>query len=242
MNTENTDPPVSSNLKMNIAFLEDDAAFAANIIEWLEQVGHHVTWFRSGRECVRALSEERYDLCLFDWMLPDMTGPDVMASLKLKGAQPPVIFLTGRDAEEDVVQVIQAGADDYIVKPPSRSVLIARIHAVARRCSAQLRPDPVQDFGSLKVDFGARRFELDGQPVRLTEKETELALYFFGRVGMLLPRGHLIQVVWGSSPDIDTRTVDVHVSHLRSKLKLVPENGWRLTSVYRQGYRLEPVE
>ncbi len=227
---------------MKIAFLEDDAAFAATIIEWLGQAGHDVVWFRSGRECVRALSEERYDLCLFDWMLPDMSGPDVMASLKLKGTLPPVLFLTGRDAEEDVVQVIQAGADDYMVKPPSRSVLIARIHAVARRCSGQLRPEPVQEFGTLRIDFDKRRFEQDGAPVKLTEKETELALYFFGRVGMLLPRGHLIQVVWGSHPDIDTRTVDVHVSHLRSKLKLIPENGWRLTSVYRQGYRLERVE
>lgn len=227
---------------MKIAFLEDDSSFAANIIEWLEQVGHAVTWFRSGRECIRALSDERFDLCLFDWMLPDMTGPDVMASLKLKGILPPVIFLTGRDAEEDVVQVIQAGADDYMVKPPSRSVLIARIHAVARRCSAQLRAEPVQDFGSLQIDFSNRTFGVNGETVKLTEKETELALYFFDRVGMLLPRGHLIQVVWGSRPDIDTRTVDVHVSHLRSKLKLVPENGWRLTSVYRQGYRLERVE
>ncbi len=239
MNNDANQPSTNS---MKIAFLEDDAAFAANIIEWLEQVGHSVTWFRSGRECVRALSDERFDLCLFDWMLPDMTGPDVMANLKLKGTLPPVIFLTGRDAEEDVVQVIQAGADDYMVKPPSRSVLIARIHAVARRCSAQLRPEPVQDFGALQVDFSNRKFEIDGEPVKLTEKETELALYFFGRVGMLLPRGHLIQVVWGSSPDIDTRTVDVHVSHLRSKLKLVPEHGWRLNSVYRQGYRLERVE
>jgi DNA-binding response OmpR family regulator len=227
---------------MKIAFLEDDAVFAANIIEWLEDAGHEVSWFRSGRECIRALTDERYDLCLFDWMLPDMTGPDVMANLKLKGTLPPVIFLTGRDAEEDVVQVIQAGADDYMVKPPTRSILIARIHAVARRCSAHLRPEPVQDFGDLHVDFGNRKFEMHGEAVRLTEKETELALYFFGRVGVLLPRGHLIQVVWGSSPDIDTRTVDVHVSHLRSKLKLVPENGWRLTSVYRQGYRLERVE
>lgn len=238
----NTDTRLSSPPTMKIAFLEDDAAFAVNIIEWLEQAGHSVSWFRSGRECVRALSDERYDLCLFDWMLPDISGPDVMASLKLKGTLPPVLFLTGRDGEEDVVQVIQAGADDYMVKPPARSVLIARIHAVARRCSAQLRPEPVQDFGAVKVDFGSRKFELGGQPVKLTEKETELALYFFGRVGMLLPRGHLIQVVWGSSPDIDTRTVDVHVSHLRGKLKLVPENGWRLTSVYRQGYRLERVE
>ncbi len=229
-------------LPMKIAFLEDDTLFAASVIEWLEQTGHSVTWFRTGRECIRALTDDRYDLCLFDWMLPDMTGPDVMASLKLKGMLPPVIFLTGRDAEEDVVQVIQAGADDYIVKPPTRSVLIARIHAVARRCSAQLRPQPVQDFGTLKVDFGHRRFELDGQAVKLTEKETELALYFFAHVGMLLPRGHLIQVVWGSSPDIDTRTVDVHVSHLRNKLKLTPEQGWRLTSVYRQGYRLETLE
>ena len=237
-----TDSLLSQSKNMKIAFLEDDAAFAENIIEWLEEVGHSVSWFRSGRECVRALSDERFDLCLFDWMLPDMTGPDVMASLKLKGTLPPVIFLTGRDAEEDVVQVIQAGADDYMVKPPSRSVLIARIHAVARRCSAQLRPEPVQDFGSLQVDFSNRKFVVDGEAVKLTEKETELALYFFGRVGMLLPRGHLIQVVWGSSPDIDTRTVDVHVSHLRSKLKLVPESGWRLTSVYRQGYRLERME
>ena len=236
------DSPLSPTHSMKIAFLEDDAGFAADIIDWLEQAGHAVTWFRSGRECIRALTDERFDLCLFDWMLPDMSGPDVMANLKLKGVLPPVIFLTGRDAEEDVVQVIQAGADDYMVKPPSRSVLIARIHAVARRCSTQLRAEPVQDFGPLRIDFGKRTFKTGGETVKLTEKETELALYFFARVGMLLPRGHLIQVVWGSNPDIDTRTVDVHVSHLRSKLKLVPENGWRLTSVYRQGYRLERVE
>lgn len=228
--------------RMKIAFLDDDAGFAEEVAGWLEQAGHEVRLFARGRDCVRALSDERYDLCLLDWMLPDLAGPDVMASLKLKGMMPPVIFLTARDTEEDVVQVIQAGADDYIVKPPARNVLIARIHAVARRCAAQLRPEPVQDFGNLVVDFGNRRFLVEGVPVKLTEKETELALYFFGRVGMLLPRGHLIQVVWGSSPDIDTRTVDVHVSHLRSKLRLTPEHGWRLTSVYRQGYRLERVE
>lgn len=235
-------PIIEKAPKMNIAFLEDDPSIASTVMEWLESAGHEVTWFRKGRDCLRAMAEERFDLCLFDWMVPDMTGPEVMSNLKLKGTMPPIIFLTGRDAEEDVVSVIQAGADDYLVKPSTRGVLIARLHAVARRCAANLRPDPVQDFGNIVVDFGNRRFSLNGAPVKMTEKEIELALYLFTRIGQLLPRGHLIQVVWGSSPDIDTRTVDVHISHLRSKLGLLPENGWRLTSVYRQGYRLERVE
>jgi DNA-binding response OmpR family regulator len=227
---------------MKIALLEDDTSFAPMVVEWLTEAGHDVEWHRTGRDYIRALSDQRYDICILDWMLPDMTGPEVMSNLKLKGTLPPVIFLTGRDAEDDVVSVIQAGADDYIVKPPSKAILIARIHAVARRCAAKLRPEPVQDFGRIKVDFANRRFELDGANVKLTEKETELALYLFSRIGILLPRGHLIQVVWGSSPDIDTRTVDVHVSHLRGKLGLTTESGWRLSSVYRQGYRLERLD
>jgi two-component system, OmpR family, response regulator RegX3 len=94
----------------------------------------------------------------------------------------------------------------------------------------------------LTVDFTKRKFERDGAPVKLTEKETELALYFFGQLGVLLARSHLIKVVWGTTPDIDTRTIDVHVSHLRSKLGLLPQNGWRLISVYHHGYRLEKLE
>jgi two-component system response regulator RegX3 len=232
----------STEYRMKIAFLEDDASFAPMVVDWLTDVGHHIDWFRTGRDFIRALSDERYDICILDWMVPDISGPEVMSSLKIKGALPPVIFLTGRDSEEDVVSAIQAGADDYIVKPPTRSILIARVHAVARRCASKLRPEPIQDFGQIKVDFANRLFHLGDATIKLTEKETELALYFFGRIGMLLPRGHLIQVVWGSSPDIDTRTVDVHVSHLRGKLGLTPEAGWRLSSVYRQGYRLERLD
>ena len=118
---------------MKIAFLEDDADFAPVIILWMEAAGHEVEWFRRGQDCLRAMVERHFDLCLFDWLLPDMSGLEVMMNLKLKGVLPPVIFLTARDSEEDVVAVIQAGADDYLVKPPSRPVLIARMHAVVRR-------------------------------------------------------------------------------------------------------------
>lgn len=227
---------------MKIAFLEDDTVFAAMVFDWLKVAGHEITVFSKGRDCVRALADDRYDLCLLDWEVPDMSGPEVMASLKLKGVVPPVIFLTGRDAEEDVVRMLEAGADDFIVKPPNRAILLARINAAGRCCKTYGKPEDAKSFGKINVDFIQRRFVVDGETVNLTEKETKLALHFFSHIGMLLSRAHLIQVVWGSSPDIDTRTIDVHVSHLRSKLQLTAEQGWRLTSVYQQGYRLEQLD
>ena len=150
--------------------------------------------------------------------------------------------MTGRDAEEDVVQIMEAGADDFIVKPPNASVLIARVNALYRRTHANENQEPTICYGNLTVDFENRKFKVNSEPVKLTEKETELALYFFAHVGTLLSRAHLIKVVWGTSPDIDTRTIDVHVSHLRSKLGLLPQHGWRLISVYHQGYRLEKLQ
>jgi len=174
--------------------------------------------------------------------VPDMSGREVLERLKIKGNHPPVIFLTGRDAEEDVADVIESGADDYIVKPPAPKVLVARINALYRRANPEAGELKVATYGNLAVDFTKRKFEIDGAAVKLTEKETDLALYFFSHVGVLLSRAHLTKVVWGTTPDIDTRTLDVHVSHLRSKLKLLPEFGWRLISVYHQGYRLEKLD
>ena len=227
---------------MKIAFLEDNIAFAENIVSTLTAAGHQVAHFASGRECLKAVASSHFDLCLFDWEIPDMAGTEVLASLKLKGNYPPTIFLTGRDAEEDIAQVIESGADDYIVKPPSPSVLIARVNALYRRSHPNKNLAPTINYGNLTVDFAKRKFEIDGLAVKLTEKETELALYFFGQLGVLLSRAHLTKVVWGTTPDIDTRTIDVHVSHLRNKLKLLPEHGWRLISVYHHGYRLEKLD
>lgn len=227
---------------MKIAFLEDNIAFAENIIAILQAAGHEVEHFDSGRGCLRAVASNHYDLCLLDWEVPDMNGTEVMASLKLKGNYPPTIFLTGRDAEEDISQVLETGADDYIVKPPSANVLVARVNAVYRRANQSKSAPMSIIYAHLMVDFAKRKFEIDGVFVKLTEKETELALYFFGQIGVLLSRAHLTKVVWGTTPDIDTRTIDVHVSHLRNKLKLLPEHGWRLVSVYHHGYRLENLE
>lgn len=227
---------------MKIVFLEDNRDFASQIVAELQLAGHDVDFFTSGRACLKAINQTQYDLALFDWEVPDMSGREVLESLKIKGSKLPVVFLTGRDSEEDVVEVIESGADDYIVKPPNIKVLLARLNALHRRASLKSAESDAIQYGDLSIDFLKRKFEIKGESVKLTEKEADLALCFFRQVGMLLPRAHLTKVVWGATPDLDTRTMDVHVSHLRTKLKLLPEHGWRLVSVYHQGYRLERLD
>jgi len=226
---------------MRIAYLEDDAGVAATVCEWLNEAGFDVTLFDNGIDCARSMESERFDVCLFDWIVPDLLGMEVLARIQIKQRQsmPPVIFTTGRDSEEDIVNALTGGADDYIVKPISRPVLLARLNAVLRRSRLTNSVMPPQELGRLSVDHARRQFSLDNQLLPLSERETDLALYFFRNIGRILSREHLIQVVWRRVPEVETRTVDVHISALRRKLKLTPEFGWRLVSVYRHGYRLE---
>ena len=225
---------------MKIALLEDDLAFAEILIEWLNEAGFDVDHFKTGIDFLRQFPHEQYDLCVFDWALPDMEGPDVMVSIKLRANKlPPIIFFTGRGEEQDIVRVIEAGADDYVVKPASRPLLMARVHALLRRTSNQELDETIYAFGELRFDTRLRVVTLAGEEVKLTDKEFDLGLYFLKNEGALLSRVHLMNVVWGTSSEVETRKVDVHISHLRSKLKLTPEYGWKLTSIYQQGYRLE---
>ena len=223
-----------------IVLLEDDTELASTVQEWLSQAGYEVDVFNRGLDFLRNFPLTQYDLCIFDWVLPDMNGPDVMDSIKLRSNKvPPIIFFTARSEESDIVRVIESGADDYIVKPASRQMLLARVNALLRRTTTQQKSEMFFELGSLKIDVNRRLLLLDGEVVKLTDKEFDLAVYFIRNEGVLLSRAHLINVVWGSSSKIETRTVDVHVSHVRNKIKLTPEFGWKLTSIYQQGYRLE---
>ena len=225
---------------MKTAYLEDDPDVASCVCGWLREAGHEVTWFNNGLKCVDSVIGKQFDVCLLDWMVPDLPGDEVLARLqaRLQHAMPPVIFVSGRDSEEDIVRMLMAGADDYIIKPLSQAILLARLQAVLRRHGVFVLPEE-QNFGSIVVNHEKRQISLLGNPVSLTERETSLALYFFQNIGRLLARDHLIQAVWGRSSELDTRTVDVHVSSLRRKIALTPEFGWRLVSIYGHGYRLE---
>lgn len=228
------------NQKVRIALLEDEENAARLVMAWLTEAGYEVDWYSRGADCARAVERGQYQVCLLDWMVPDLPGPDVMARLQMHchGAVPPVIFLSGRDAEDDIAQMLQAGADDYVVKPASRPVLLARLQAVLRRLG-QSPGQRKERWGDLEVDFGARVFFQAGQRVVLTDRETDFAIYLFQNIGRLLTRSHLMLTVWGHGDTLESRKVDVHASALRRKLQLLPEHGWRLVSVYSQGYRLE---
>ena len=151
---------------MKVIFLEDDLTFASDVVTLLQKAGHQVDHFVSGRECLKALGQHLYDLALLDWEVPDMKGPEVLESIKIKGNSLPVIFLTGRDAEEDVVAIMDAGADDYIVKPPSPKVLLARVNALYRRSSSKDSELLVKTFGHLTIDFANPNFSLMGNALK----------------------------------------------------------------------------
>jgi DNA-binding response OmpR family regulator len=223
---------------MNIAIAEDDPDQLALIRLWLEQSGHSVTGHGSCQALIEAQQRQHDDLLLVDWMLPDGTGREVIEwTRRVRGWDVPVVVVTARDDEQTVCVALQAGADDYIVKPLKHLELLARIEAVSRR----VRPAglPVVRMDGYEIDSAAQRLTVDGQPVTMTQKEFDLALYLFQNPGKLLSRDHLLNKIWGISADISTRTVDTHVSRLRKKLGLDGSRGWTLVPIYGFGYRFD---
>lgn len=229
-------------LPKRIAVLEDELEQAELLQAWLQDAGFCSQFFHKGGDLLKDLGRETYDLIVLDWNLPDMSGDAVLAHIRSRLDWPvPVLFTTSRDSEADIVHALELGADDYLVKPLRRLEFQARLKALLRR-STQANEEPAcLEFGLFRLDL-ARRSLLRGEaPVELTDKEFDLAVFLFQNPGRLLSRGHVLESVWGRNPDLDTRTVDVHISRIRRKLQLGADSGWRLASVYQHGYRLEPT-
>jgi two-component system response regulator RegX3 len=230
-------PPNDAPLKL--ALLEDDLMFAAAARDWLQDLGYQVTHYPTGQACLTGMAEQDFDICIFDWQLPDLDGPSVMRTLQALKRMPPVIFLTAVDDSESVAQVLLAGADDYVIKPPTFTVLHARIQALIRRMAQKGELPTLETLGILTVDHLKKTISHNGQAIILTSMESDLAFYLLSHRGQLVTRTRLYRIMGVEQLAVDTRRLDVHISRLRSKLHLTIEHGWRLASVHLQGYRLE---
>ncbi len=229
---------------MRIAFLEDDRDQADVIRVWVEDAGHEVLWFARGSDLINAIRSDRFDMVLLDWQVPEMDGYSVLRWIRQNvDSKLPVIFLTQRDAEEDVVKALESGADDYLTKPLSPPVTLARIDAVARRSGIDVSETPArQRIGGLEYDTDRESMTLDGERVPLTRREFSLAVYLLRSLGRIIPREVLLKEIWGLNARVVTRTLDTHISRLRKKLHLTEEAGWSLKSIYHHGYRLERLD
>lgn len=226
---------------MHIAIVDDDETVADFVSQSLADTDFRFSRFRNGRDCLTALQRETFDLLVLDWNMPRLSGLELVETMRTQmQGRPPVIMLTNRADKDDIALALNAGADDYIIKPESPAVFSARVHALIRRSAP---PVPVE-HGPLR--FGAYAFDrlragasFGGQDVALTAKEFALALLFFTNRDRPLSRAYIMETVWKSTAELTTRTLDMHVSRIRNKLSLRPENGFSLRTVFGYGYRLE---
>lgn len=226
---------------MRVLVLEDDPVWRAEVEGMLRGAGHSFASCSSGAAFKAELQRDSFDLLLLDWNLPEITGYDLLLWARSRFTPcPPVIMITSRTDPEDIVRALNAGADDFVIKPCNRDVLIARISAVVRRAY----PFDASAGGTVELsgaifDEVERCVTINGEAVSLTETEFNLALALFRNIGRAMGRAHLLELIWGASPDTRTRTLDVHISKIRTRLGLRAENGFRLLPIYRFGYRLE---
>ncbi len=224
---------------MHIALLEDDQDQSVLMQALLEDAGHKCVVYSSGKDMTMALLHESYDLLILDWLVPDMNGLEVLNWVRESlDWRIPVLFITQKDEEEDVVQALQGGADDYMSKPVKRAEMLARIGSISSR-TQQANTEDELEFTPYTLQRSSKTVKLNGENIDITRKEFELTLFLFRNAGRVLSRGYILETVWGRSADVNTRTVDTHVSRLRRKLVIGVENGWKLTSIYQHGYRLE---
>ena len=216
---------------MRVLMIEDDTVLGAGVRDQIKAEGHSVDWVTRLDEAREYLLSAAYDLVLLDLMLPDGRGLPFLREMRRRGEVTPVIILTALDQISDRIEGLNAGADDYMVKPFDLSELSARLAAVARRYAGN--PNPLLSFGPLEIDMAARSVLRDGKQVPLTAREWTLFEAFVQRPGQTLSKAQLEERLYAFNDEIESNAIEVHISRLRKKL------GKNMIETQRgMGYRL----
>jgi two-component system response regulator RegX3 len=218
---------------------EDEIALSDPRSVLLEREGYEVEVAADGPSAVTAFDQRGADLVLLDLMLPGLPGTEVCRELRARSTVP-IIMLTAKDSEIDIVVGLELGADDYVTKPYSTRELLARIRAVLRRrLEVEDFDEAILEGGRVRMDVDRHTVEVDGEPTAMPLKEFELLELLMHNPGRVLTRGQLIDRVWGSDYFGDTKTLDVHIKRIRSKIESQPSDPVQLVTVRGLGYRFE---
>lgn len=230
---------------MLIAIVDDDSSMQCLLQATLEHAGHQVQPFPDAQSFLATGSWPELGMLVVDWQLPDMQGPDLVRLARQRhGPLLPILFATQRQQERDVVQALEAGADDFMSKPLQLPIFMARVQALARRAYPQDKATPTQ-FGPYRFDPDGRHVEFGAHRVALKGREYAIAQHLFRHEGQLVTRQQLHQLFWPGAAPAETRSLDTHISQLRSKLQLGPNHASQphgrfvLQGIYGTGYRLE---
>ena len=220
--------------KLKIFFCEDDENLGMLLREYLQAKGYVTDLFSDGEAGFKGFTKTKYDLCVLDVMMPKMDGWETLKEIR-KFSQVPVIMLTAKADERDELQGFDLGVDEYITKPFSPKILVARVAAILRR-TTDAASDEKLVAGGIEMNLSAHVVTIDGKPVELSFKEFELLQYFITNKGVALSREKILNNVWNYDYFGDARTIDTHVKKLRSKMG---DKGEYIKTIWGMGYKFE---
>jgi two-component system response regulator RegX3 len=234
----------SSEKRINILLVEDEESFVDALTIGLDREGFDVAIARDGQQAVALFAKDTFDIVLLDLMLPKMSGLDVCRQIRAS-SEVPIIIVSAKGEEVDMVLMLELGADDYVTKPYRLRELVARIRAVLRRRETHenvVASDDEIQLGPIRMDIDARRCYVDGEEIKLRKKEFALLRLLLENPGRVLTREVLIDRIWGSDYVGDTKTLDVHIKRLRTLIEDNPKNPEHITTVRGVGYRYEATK
>lgn len=220
---------------MRILLVEDDPEQLEPLQVALTQVGHVVDGVADGETAQWLISEKDYDLLILDWMLPGMSGVEICQKYRVMGKASPILMLTAKDTTTDKVTGLDAGADDYLVKPVDVIELLARVRALGRR--SPLWQGDILSLGDLNLDLSTMKLERQETRIELSVKEFQLLEYFLRHPGQVLTRSQLEQSIWEWGTEPESNAISTLVRRVRNRLKKVDAQDW-IETIYGKGYRL----
>tara|TARA_R110000782_G_scaffold167129_5_gene259162 strand:- start:15844 stop:16542 length:699 start_codon:yes stop_codon:yes gene_type:complete len=229
---------------MHIAVADGEEIVRDFMSSLLTSAGYRCSLFGDSNDLKHALQHDSFDLIIVGWITAGLSGLDLIRwAREALSPCPRLIMLANQSGKTTIIEALNAGADDYIIEPETEHVILARVDAIMRRPLYQPGKQPrIEQFGCYSFNHMAGTVILNNEEIALTSREFQLAHLFFKSPDRAFSRAYILATLWNSVPDLHTRTLDMHISRIRSKLRLEPENGYRLQTIFGHGYRLETFD